>query len=110
MKSLVSLSALILLMAKQMAMVLHKNHGGLTGNHQKLKQERNYVIGHDNSSQLNNLFVNPLKFDLNLPTNKLILQHITNKGKEIPGLFSSEIDKDQHARNLPPDIGVFEAK
>jgi parallel beta-helix repeat protein len=73
-------------------------------------ERNNYVIGHDNYSQLTNLFTNPSGFDLNLLTNELTLENIIDKGEKVEGLVSSDIDKDQNVRTLPPDIGAFEAK
>lgn len=73
-------------------------------------ERNNYVIGHDNYSQLADLFVNPAGFDLNLLTNELTIENIIDKGEKVDGLVSSEIDKAQNERTLPPDIGAFEAK
>ncbi|NJO91658.1 MAG: hypothetical protein HC831_23865 [Chloroflexia bacterium] len=73
-------------------------------------ERNNYVIGHDNFSQLADLFVNSAGFNVNLLTNELTLENIIDKGEKVEGLISSEIDKDQNIRTLPPDIGAFEAR
>ncbi len=75
-----------------------------------VEERNNYIIGRSNYSQLNDLFKDPARFDLNLQVNSLTNEYIIDKGEVIEGLLSSEIDKDQNYRTLFPDLGALEAK
>jgi len=73
-------------------------------------ERNNYVIGHSNYSQNAEIFVDPEHFDFHLLINDFTDQNIIDKGEFIDGLLSSAIDKDNADRNVPPDLGAYEAK
>ena len=75
-----------------------------------INKRKNYIIGHDNHSQLIDIFVNTAAFDLNLLITELTSECAIDKGEKIDDLVSSEIDKDQNSRALPPDLGACEVK
>ncbi|MDF1546985.1 MAG: right-handed parallel beta-helix repeat-containing protein [Bacteroidales bacterium] len=73
-------------------------------------EKKNYIIGHNNYSQNAEIFINPDQFNFHLLINDFTNQNIIDKGEFINGLLSSEIDKDNVNRTVPPDIGAYEAK
>jgi len=82
----------------------------ITAEGSNVTEKNNYIIGHENYSQLSDIFINAVEFDLNLLINDLTSEHIIDKGEKIDGLVSSEIDKDQNSRTSSPDLGAFEVK
>ncbi len=73
-------------------------------------ERNNYVIGTDNYSQINELFVDPSQFDMHLLINDLTSEYIIDRGEIIDGLLSSKIDKDKNNRTPLPDLGAYELK
>ena len=67
----------------------------------------NYIIGQENYDQVYELFADPVNFDMHLLQNAMTDSLIIDQGM-VYDLVSSEIDKDKHARTVPPDLGAFE--
>ena len=73
-----------------------------------ISEGTNYVIGRDNYSLVYELFIDPDNFDFHLSNNNVTQTHIVNQGEVITRLVSSEIDKDNRARDGNPDLGAYE--
>jgi hypothetical protein len=73
-------------------------------------ERHNYIIGHGNSAQLDDLFVNPDDFDFHLQNNTLTLASIIDQGEVFPEMISSEVDRENVARMAFPDLGAYEAE
>lgn len=73
-------------------------------------ENNNYIIGRDNYNDIYNLFVDPDAFNLHLLINETTLANIIDRGEYYPYLVSSELDKENKSRIIPPDIGAYEAQ
>jgi len=73
-------------------------------------ENNNYIIGRDNYSEIYNLFFDPDAFNLHLLKNETTTNNIIDQGEYYPDLVSSELDRDNEPRTLPPDIGAYEAQ
>ncbi len=69
----------------------------------------NYIFGKENYDDVYQFFVNPDLNDMHLLVNDTTQKHIIDKGEQYAELVSSEFDKDNNPRTLPPDLGAYEA-
>jgi hypothetical protein len=73
-----------------------------------VSEQNNYVIGKNNYSLIFELFIDPLNYDFHLLNNDFSQLEIIDQGAYFENLVSSDIDKDNTIRNIPPDIGAYE--
>lgn len=73
-------------------------------------ENNNYLIGRDNYNEIFELFADPEVFDLHLLENEITGANIIDRGESYSSLVSSEIDRDNISRTIPPDLGAYEAQ
>ena len=72
--------------------------------------ENNYIIGRDQFSLLQEIFMDLDDFNMNLKINDFTKEHIIDKGKNYTNAYSSQWDFNQRSRDNSPDLGALESQ
>ena len=73
-----------------------------------VEEENNFIIGRENYSLLNELFVNPDEFDLHLLDNATTFEVIIDAGIKYSDVVSTLWDCENKERDDHPDLGAYE--
>ncbi len=71
-------------------------------------EHHNFLLGRDNASLLDDLFVRPDDLDFHLRDNTFTREHIIDRGAVFSDMVSSELDRDNVERSGAPDLGAYE--